>query len=316
MDTRTDYPLERTWEVHDDTSPEDIGADDGIDGDSILILIAHPDNKYLGQRFQLSTDEVVEIGRDRSCAVAFPEVLSLSRAHARLKFVDQIVLVEDLGSTNGTLVNDRRLVAPAYLKSGDRLQVGALHFKYLRAHDAEAAYHEAIHHLVMQDGLTAIGNRRKLDEELDREFSRATRHHRPLSLILFDVDVFKGVNDTQGHLGGDHVLKRIASVCLRSLRPEQVFARVGGDEFAILSPETRLDGAVALAEKLRAAVAEHAFDGDLVDPDLRVTCSFGCAEITGDMVVGGDLYDAADRALYRSKNAGRNRVSLAECSPA
>jgi diguanylate cyclase (GGDEF)-like protein len=189
--------------------------------------------------------------------------------------------------------------------------VGALHFKYLHAHDAEAAYHEAIHHLVMQDGLTEIGNRRKLDEELNREFARATRHHRPLSMVLFDVDEFKGVNDTQGHLGGDHVLKRIASVCQRSLRPEQVFARVGGDEFAILSPETRLDGAIALAEKLRAAVAELAFDGDLVDPDLRVTCSFGCAEISGDMDVAGSLFDAADRALYHSKSAGRDRVSAA-----
>jgi diguanylate cyclase (GGDEF)-like protein len=253
----------------------------------------------------------VTIGRDPTCEIAFAEVLSLSRFHARVTFSGDGVMVEDLQSTNGTFVNDRRVTAAADLASGDRIQFGALHFKFFREEDVEAVYHEAIHQLVMQDGLTEIANRRKFSEELSREFARAERHERPLAIVVFDIDHFKRINDTFGHLCGDFVLKRLTRICMKRLRPEQVFARMGGDEFAILSPETSIEGVEILAERLRASVADHRFETDMVADSFHITCSFGCAEMTSAMTTEQDLYEAADKALYAAKTAGRNRVGLA-----
>ena len=124
------------------------------------------------------------------------------------------------------------------LRSGDRFQTAAVHFKFLHEQDVESAYHLAIYELVAKDGLTEIFNKRKFEEELQREFARAQRHQRPLSLIIFDLDEFKTINDTYGHLCGDFILKQVASLARELVRPEQVLARVGGDEFVILAPET------------------------------------------------------------------------------
>jgi len=308
MSNDNDVIDDRTRTLHGPTPAGDMPRAPAFDGEAMLILIAHPEHQRLGSRTPLEPGTAVEIGRDLVCGLAFPEVLSLSRVHARVGFVGDVVVVEDLGSTNGTFVNDRRLAEPCELASGDRLQFGALHFKFFREADVEAAYHLAIHQLVMQDGLTEIANRRKFDEELAREFARADRHQRPLALVVFDIDRFKEVNDKLGHLSGDSVLKGIASVCRRRLRSEQVFARIGGDEFAIISPETGLDGVATLAERLRRVVAGYRFESPMLPEDLQVTCSFGCAEMTPAMQGHAELLEAADRALYVAKEAGRNRV--------
>ena len=304
-------PVDRTWALRGPATEGEPGPESGRGGNAILILIAHPDNECLGSRTRLEFGSTLTIGRDSSCELAFPEVLSLSRGHARVRFSEDGVVVEDLGSTNGTFVNDRRVNGEIFLASGDRIQFGALHFKFFREEDVEAAYHEAIHQLVMQDGLTEIANRRKFDEELSREFARALRHERPLAVVIFDIDCFKQINDNFGHLCGDFVLKRLTRICRKRLRPEQVFARMGGDEFAILSPETSLDGVEILAERLRASIEKHRFETDMVPDSFHITCSFGCAEMTQRMKAEDQLIDAADRALYAAKEEGRNRVGLA-----
>lgn len=275
-----------------------------------VILIAHPENKMLGTRFRLSPGAAIEIGRSPAAEISLPEVLSVSRSHARLRYEDGVVVLEDLKSTNGTLLNDRPLSGRETLRSGDRFQVGSVHFKFLQERDPEHAYHEAIYNLVMRDGLTEIYNKRKHDEEAQREFARAARHGRPLALVLFDLDLFKNVNDSYGHLCGDFVLKQLATLTVELLRPEQVFARVGGEEFAILCPETNLDGAVQLAEKLRQRI--EAYEFHYAGFRVPVTCSFGVAELQSRMTGPEALYEEADRALYAAKHSGRNRVSLAE----
>lgn len=278
-----------------------------------LIVIWHPDEELLGRRYRLTAGSTLEIGRAGSCEIVLAGVLSVSRRHAQISYLDDQVVIKDLQSTNKTLVNDRPVEGEMALVSGDRFQVGAVHFKYLRERDPEHAYHQAIYQLVTHDGLTEIFNKRKFGEESAREFTRSRRYERPLALVLFDVDHFKQINDRYGHLCGDYVLQRIARVCRRELRPEQTFARVGGEEFAILCPETDLDGAAQLAERLRRVIAGGRFR--FGGAEIRVRCSFGVGLRSPDMARFNALFDATDQALYRSKAAGRNCVTVASDPP-
>lgn len=273
-----------------------------------IILIAHPDGKRLGSRFRLGLGRTLEIGRDPEAGISIPEVLSISRRHALLRYSGKVVTLEDLGSTNGSYINGQLIRGSTVLHSGDRFQVAAVHFKFLHEQDVEHAYYEAISDLVTRDGLTDVFNKRKYEEEAERELARAQRYRRPLSLILIDLDDFKQVNDTYGHLCGDFVLKQVTNLVRELLRPEQVLARVGGDEFVVLCPETAQEGAHTLAEKLRERIAS--LDYSYCDFRIRVTCSFGVAELAPSMKHHTDLYAAADEALYASKHAGRNRTTL------
>jgi diguanylate cyclase (GGDEF)-like protein len=291
------------------TSPLSGGqAGKGLPDTADILLIAHPENLLLGTRHRLLRGANLEIGRSSTSDISLPDVPSVSRRHALLTFEEEVTIV-DLGSTNGTLVEDERVNGPHVVRSGQRFQVGAVHFKLLHEHDIEQAYHFAVYDMMIRDGLTQIYNRRKLDEEAERECTRAGRYRRPLSLVLFDVDDFKSVNDTYGHLRGDAVLQQVAAAARELTRSEQVVARVGGEEFAVLCPEVGAEGAAALAERLREAMAriEHR------DQERRfhVTCSFGVAAWRQEGSRFAELYDAADKALYASKQAGRNRVTVA-----
>ncbi len=275
-----------------------------------IIVISHPEGKRLGNRFRLRPGSVLVLGRSTEVEVSMPEVLALSRRHARLCHHGERVTIQDLGSTNGTFVNDRPTAGEEMLASGDRFQVASVHFKFLHERDVEHAYYEAIYQLVTRDGLTDAYNKRKYDEEAAREFARALRHRRPLALVVIDLDHFKQVNDVHGHLCGDFVLKELANRVRARLRPEQIFARIGGDEFVVLSPETGAEGAREFAERLVQDLDETPVRyGGL---EVRVTCSCGVAELAPDMDQPNDLYAAADRALYRSKDSGRHRVSVSE----
>lgn len=276
-----------------------------------LIVIAHPLEQCLGRRYSLTPGAVLEVGRSADAEIGFPEVPSISRRHARVMYLADGVCLEDLGSRNGTFLNNHPLQGGREkLQSGDRFQIGTVVFKFLLEADAEHAYHEAIHQMVISDGLTDLFNRRKFQEEFDKEVVRARRYGRPLSLILFDVDHFKRINDTLGHLSGDNVLKGLARLARELTRQEEIVARIGGEEFAVLCPETTLTGARALAEKLRAAFETEAFPYS--GGKLSVTCSFGVAELLSDMPGASDLFAQADRLLYVAKAAGRNRVRVNE----
>jgi|CXWL01.1.fsa_nt_gi diguanylate cyclase (GGDEF)-like protein len=277
--------------------------------DANVILIAHPEGKLLGTRYRLPPGSSLEIGRSPNAAVSLPEVLSVSRNHARVEHQMDGVFVEDLGSTNGTYVNDHLTQGRHKLASGDRFQVGAVHFKFLQEADVEHAYHEAIYNLVVRDGLTEIYNKRKFDEEFAREFARATRYRRPLAMLVFDIDHFKAINDNYGHLCGDFVLKQIAGLARDTVRSEQIFARVGGEEFAVLCPETNVAEVAVLAEKLRQKIGANRVS--YLGCDVRVTCSFGVAELAPGIRSAADLFATADKALYQSKQGGRDRVTVA-----
>jgi diguanylate cyclase (GGDEF)-like protein len=157
------------------------------------------------------------------------------------------------------------------------------------------------------DSLTGLANRWAFDEELALEWRRAERVGDPLALILLDLDNFKSVNDTHGHQAGDEILRRVGQVLAGSVRHVDLAARYGGEEFGVIVPETDLDGAIELAERLRVAL--EAEEVMLLDGTrLSVTASFGAA-VKGDLPGGENLVAAADEALYEAKRAGKNRVA-------
>lgn len=162
----------------------------------------------------------------------------------------------------------------------------------------------------VMDPLTQIGNRRAFNKALDREFSRYYRYKTPLSLISFDLDHFKRVNDTFGHAAGDKVLLEVTTAVKSELRKEDVFARVGGEEFTVLLPDTGENEALQVAEKIRTLIEGLSINYE--NQTIRVTATFGLASVSGQVVDQEHLLQIADRALYKGKTSGRNVVVLAD----
>lgn len=162
-------------------------------------------------------------------------------------------------------------------------------------------------HVASRDPLTGLPNRRHLFDHASAQLARAAREKSPLSLLILDIDHFKRLNDEYGHVVGDQVLIRLARLIEETVRGQDVPARFGGEEFVILLPNTQLDGAVALAEKLRARIESGCHDL-LSDGKSVVTASIGCAECTASQKDIQALINHADQALYRAKALGRNRV--------
>jgi diguanylate cyclase (GGDEF)-like protein len=275
-------------------------------GHGSLVVIHSPAQSELGKRYVLDK-EVTTIGRGRDNDVVLPSDC-VSRRHVRLEQREGAAYVVDLASTNGTYVNNGpKPVREQRLAAGDQIRVGDTIFKYLVGTDVEVQYHEVVFRMAVTDGLTGLANRKHLDTFLVDEIARARRHARPLSVLMFDIDHFKGVNDTYGHLTGDSVLRGVASILEKRLRPNDRLGRYGGEEFCAVLPETPAASAARIAEELRALVEEHAFVSD--DREVRITISIGCATLRDDMHVH-DLYRAADEMLYKAKREGRNRVCL------
>lgn len=257
----------------------------------------------LGRCIKLS-DEGMTIGRDEGNGISVA-LHTISRQHARLFIRDGSYFVEDLGSTNGSYVNDEEVAGPTPLRNGDLLRCGGAVFKFIEGGNIEALYHEEIYRLTITDGLTQIANKRHLLDFLDREIARATRHRRPLSLVLFDIDLFKNLNDRFGHLAGDEVLKGIAGVVAMQVRREELLARYGGDELAVVLPETTAESASLFCERIREAVEGATFDYD--GEPLRATISLGAAALEASDSPD-TLIARADARLYRAKEEGRNRT--------
>jgi two-component system cell cycle response regulator len=279
-------------------------------GDACLVMISGRD---LGKKFSLAIGQTV-VGRSPKTNLQLDEE-EVSRNHAVFTNDGGRVLVRDLGSTNGTYVNDVIIRGDHTLREGDLVKVGRTIFKFLSGNNIEQAYHEEIYRLTTTDGLTQIFNKRYLIESLERELSRSVRYGRDLSFILFDIDHFKRINDTFGHLAGDAVLKQLAQLVQRSTRRDDLLARYGGEEFAIVCPECDLVHASAVAEKLRALIASSTFIFDA--SPIPLTVSMGVADTQDYLRLFPDtraslhtfeLIKVADDRLYLAKNQGRNRV--------
>jgi diguanylate cyclase (GGDEF)-like protein len=276
--------------------------DQGTGNDCVVVIYA-AEPGLLGKRYVLEKSPV-RIGRGGDNQIVL-EGDSVSRRHCHFDRRQGNWHIVDDGSTNGTFLNEEQVKGSAALNNGDRVKVGPTILKYLSGLDAEAKYHEEIYRMTIVDGLTQIHNKRYLFEALDKELIRARRYDRQLSLLIFDIDYFKNINDQYGHLAGDHVLRDLARIVQERIRRDEVFARYGGEEFVIVLPETPLAGGVALAENLRARVETHpfAFQGERIP----VTISVGCAML-GEEKTAAELIQRADDKLYEAKRGGRNRV--------
>jgi diguanylate cyclase (GGDEF)-like protein len=175
-----------------------------------------------------------------------------------------------------------------------------IELQYTRRKEDE--YLEKLHRLSVTDPLTTLYNRRRINEVLHEYGENAKRYHDPFSLILFDVDNFKYVNDNCGHNIGDQVLITIANIAKKSLRTSDYIGRWGGEEFLILLPKTEKNDAIVIADKLRMEI-ENTFFPEITN----ITCSFGVAEASEPVDVD-DIINNADKALYYAKNNGKNRV--------
>ncbi len=279
---------------------------------ALLTVLSGP---HLGAIFRLEGPRTV-IGRADDARIRLPDN-SLSWHHACIHDVAGKLVLEDLNSTNGTFLGRDRVRVPAPLFDGARIGLGRRTVMKLALQDAlEAAVTERLYEAIITDPLTGAHNRLAFDERLRAELAFAIRNQTAVSVIMVDIDHFKHVNDTYGHLVGDAVLQQIVLTLKRAIRTEDLLARYGGEEFAVIARGITPEQAVAFAERLRQLVAyTHVDHGG--DKPLHVTTSFGAATATAytPLYDQNRLVAAADDALYSAKRSGRNRVVAWQTPP-
>lgn len=260
-----------------------------------------------GTIFDLASGETF-VGRNPDCQIPL-DFQGISRKHFKVVLNDSECVVEDLGSSNGTYKNNEKIQGSAVLKKGDMVKLGSIGLKYLPKGDTERLTYDKLHQEANTDGLTQCYNKTYFNNKQDLEVKKSKVTGDPLSLIIFDLDHFKNLNDTYGHDAGDYVLREKAQLLRdNGIRKGDTFARYGGEEFVVLLPKTNLKQAFEIAERLRKLVENHEFIYD--GKRLPVTASIGVADYRQGVNQGVDLFKRADSAVYKSKEAGRNQVTF------
>lgn len=266
-----------------------------------------------GKVFRVEDGRDLVVGRDPDTDITI-DLNPLSRRHCRFFRTDDKVFVEDLGSTNGTFVNGVR-IKKRLLISNERVFLADIcALKFILADEVELFVNQYLFGRATTDALTGLSNRLYFEENLRREFSFHRRAGLPMSLLMFDLDDFKQINDTHGHPAGDEVLRVLGHLVRTHLREEDVLARCGGEEFAIILKNTNAAAARAKAESLRALIADTSitFEGK----EIRVTASFGQAALCGSRIsTPEEMVAIADTRMYQAKRAGKDRVMGPEDCP-
>jgi two-component system cell cycle response regulator len=270
-----------------------------------LIVLA---GSNVGEMYRVEEGETF-LGRGQTATIRLNDD-GISRKHARLFQVKGEVVIEDLKSSNGTLVNGVNVQTLQALADGDKIRLGSTTIlKFTYNDHLDESFQQQMYEAALRDGLTKAYNKKYFLDRLETEIAYARRHQAHLSLLMFDVDHFKRVNDTHGHLAGDYVLAKLAKLANATVRTEDVFARYGGEEFGVICRGVPLPSAGILAERLRAVVETTVFDHE--GQRLLITISIGVAGHPEQPVeTGTQLIAAADQALYEAKRGGRNRVLL------
>jgi diguanylate cyclase (GGDEF)-like protein len=269
-----------------------------------LIVISGP---HVGRMIKL--DDTVTLGRSPKADVELSDV-GISRKHARILHRGETVFVEDLRSANGTYVNGRRITGDCELQQGDKITLGTttiLKFTYQDKLDED--FQRQMFDAALRDELTGAYNKKFMMNHLRSELPRALRTGSELSMLMFDLDHFKPINDTYGHLAGDHILAGVGEISLGLVGPEDRFVRYGGEEFAVICRDASIEQCARLGNRIRKRIEQHDFVHE--DQTIPVTVSVGVSGVPGvDARKPDDLIAAADEALYAAKNAGRNRVMV------
>lgn len=277
-----------------------------------IIVISAKSTEGIGRMLKLDKPVIV-FGRSSETQFQIEDE-GVSRKHCQIvRSADGSFQLVDLGSTNGTFLNGVE-VKIAALTDGDKIQIGSnTILKFSIQDQLEEQFQRTIYESATRDGLTKLFNKKYFLDSLRKEFAFCVRHRVPMSLLMFDVDHFKSINDSFGHPAGDYVLARIAQKLSETVRTEDLLARYGGEEFALMLRESAEDQAVTCAERCRKAIdgSDFTFTGI----PIKVTISVGVATLLdSDFARMEDLIAAADKYLYRAKRAGRNRVDAKQLS--
>jgi two-component system cell cycle response regulator len=272
--------------------------------EAYLIVLA---GGSVGEMYKLGRERTV-IGRGASADIRMMDE-GISREHCEVVRQAERVIVRDLRSTNGTFCRGLR-IEEQDLTDGDKILVGSgtvLKFTY---HDKlDEDFQRQMLDSALRDDLTKAFNKRYFQDRIESEYAYAIRHNLATALISFDLDHFKTVNDTHGHPAGDHVLEQVAAAVMSTIRVEDVFARVGGEEFSIICRGADLLQAKIVAERIRRAVETRPLDWN--GTSISLTVSVGVVAIPSASIRNAsDFIAAADEMLYMAKRGGRNRVTL------
>ena len=269
-----------------------------------LVVLA---GSAVGEMYKVDQERTI-IGRGGKATIRLIDD-GISREHAEILVQGNEVFLHDLGSTNGTFCNGVK-VDNKPLADGDKILVGSTTILKFTYHDnLDEVFQRQMYESALRDGLTKAFNKKYFTDRLESEFMFSVRHSAPLSLVMFDIDHFKKINDTYGHQAGDAVLTDLSTLMMMSLRTEDVFARYGGEEFAVICRGSDLAQGQVIGERLRRAVEgrQFGYEGKLIP----VTISVGLAGMPDPKIKDATAFvAAADAALYRSKQGGRNRVSV------
>ena len=287
-----------------DSDTLNIRLEEAKSSSPVLVVIS---GRPLGKSFFLQKEEMV-LGRDLGADISIGES-SISRKHTQFRVSSDGIYCKDLGSTNGTFVNDVRVDQDVLLNDGDLIRCGNTIVKFLTEGKIENIHYNKMYDLATTDDMTGALNKKAITELINEEFTRSLQKGLPLTLLMLDIDHFKKINDTFGHPAGDYVLQETCSLIKnKMIRAKDALGRVGGEEFALLLRETPLRIGVDVAERVRSTIEKYSYVFD--DKPMPVTISIGAAALDSTAKNAQDFVALADKALYDAKNQGRNRVCV------
>jgi two-component system cell cycle response regulator len=299
--------FEKTSIVTSDTFKGRLKAAD--EAPPALVILMGPTG-YVGKQFALTVAEMV-IGRSVESHV-FIDDKSVSRAHAQIRVSGNEVVIMDMGSSNKTLINGTLLnpMTPQKLKNNDQIKTGNVIFKFLERGNIEAITNKELNDKAEKDALTGAYSKGALLEKGPEAMKRSEFLNEELSVLVFDIDYFKKINDGFGHAAGDYVLKKMSEIIgTKMVRSNDYFARYGGEEFVIILHGSPLKTALEVAERIRATIESSAFMFE--EKKMPITISLGVASRLTNETDWNNFFKRADAALYKSKQSGRNRVTAA-----
>jgi two-component system cell cycle response regulator len=262
-----------------------------------------------GRLFPLSEGTTL-LGRGQECDIVIKDD-RVSRKHLKLNLSSEKAVMEDLKSTNGTFVNGEK-IKHRTLRQNDKVHISPTTiFKFSMADEDEKVAIDELYELGVHDPLTGAYNKRYLIERLKEEISHSKRFKVPLSLVMIDIDHFKEINDTHGHLAGDYVLIKTAELLDSMCRKEDVLARYGGEEFLMVLRNTDEEGALVQAERIRKEIARTSIISEGIKIDITISLGVTSIQESSECEDFQKFIKEADQSLYHSKQQGRNRTTKA-----